>query len=211
MENFIKVLIEKNTDTLDFIKGKFSDIGKILFDACNNSDTTGFNDCAFLSLLIMNYKPKNILEIGTWVGTTSYAMALTDENCNVYTCDDNNRFVNLHIDANKRIYTHPRTHSTEFLKKMLNNDIVFDMVFNDATLTKEDCELLCKLTSKDFIFATHDYYNSNGGYEKGYDAMKKMKEVLDKNNIKYSEYIPQKEWYFADRINACSGLLVCNK
>lgn len=211
MENFINNLIEKNGNTLDLIKDKFSVIGKQLFDACNHTDTTGYNDCAFLSLLVLNYKPENILEIGTWVGTTSYAMALTDGDCKVYTCDDSNRFVKLNIEANNRIFTHSKTHSTEFLKRMINDDMVFDMIFNDASLSNEDCELLCKLTPKDFIFVTHDYFNSNGGYEKGYDAMEKMKQVLGKNNINYSEYIPKKEWYFEDRINGCSGLLICNK
>lgn len=211
MQDYIDSLYKNNVDKIANIKKKYSDFFTPLFEACNYSDTTGQGDCLFLSLLIINYKPKNILEIGTWVGTTSYTMASSSNDCNVYTCDNNDRFVNLNIEVNKRIFTHPKTHSTDFLKKVLNENKKFEMFFNDASLSNQDCELICDLASNNFIFATHDYYSSTGSFEKGYFAIESMKNILNQKNIKYVEYVPKKEWYFEDKINNCSALLICEK
>jgi predicted O-methyltransferase YrrM len=211
VNKYIENISKKYNTTINDVVLELHKISKPLFDACNYSDTTGFNDCSFLSMLILEYKPKNIMEIGTWVGTTSYAMALTSKDATIYTCDNNNKFVNLNIEQNNRIINHPNTHSTVFLNNMVNNNIKFDMIFNDASLSEEDCKLICNLSNDEFIFVTHDYYNSNGGYEKGHDAIEKMKKTLSNNKVSYTEYIPQKEWYFEDRINGCSALLICKK
>jgi predicted O-methyltransferase YrrM len=211
MEKYIENTSLRHLTDIKNVMDKMIDITKPLFSECNNSDTTGFSDCSFLSMLIMEYKPKTIMEIGTWVGTTSYTMATTSNDVIIYTCDNNNRFVNLQIEQCNRIKIHPNTHSTQFLKRLNEQKIIFDMIFNDASLSDEDCNLICELSKNEFIFVTHDYYNSEGGYEKGYYAMESMKNALSNKNILYKEYIPKKEWYFKDRINACCGLLICNK
>lgn len=211
MEQYILELSKTHGKKINEIKSEITVLTKPLFIECKHSDTTGFNDTSFLSLMILEHQPKNILEIGTWVGTTSYAMATSSTDVTVYTCDNNNRFVNMGLEQNNRIKTHPSTYSTEFLKNMLSQNIKFDMLFNDASISDEDCDMLCQLSNDKFIFTTHDYFNSNGGYEKGYHAMESMKKSLTKNNINYVEYIPKKEWYFKDRINGCCGLLICNK
>ncbi len=211
MENYIQDTSKKHKKVIDKIISELTIFSKPLFESCNYSDTTSYSDCSFLSLLILEYKPKNIMEIGTWVGTTSYAMTSTSKDVTVYTCDNNDRFVNLNLEQNNRIKIHPKTYSTEFLKNLLTQNIKFDMIFNDASISEEDCKMMCDLSNNEFIFATHDFYNSIGEHEKGYHAMETMKKILNEKNIKYFEYIPQKEWYFENRINACSGLLICSK
>lgn len=138
-------------------------------------------------------------------------MASSDDECNVYTCDNNDRFVNLNMDVNKRIFINPNTHSTDFLKRMLSEEKKFQMFFNDASLSSQDCDMIYELSTDEFIFATHDYYSSTGSYEKGYFAIESMKSILNQKNVVYSEYVPNKEWYFEDRINNCSALLICKK
>ena len=50
--------------------------------------TTGNHDCYFLYETCLKYKPKKILEIGTYIGKSSYALAL-GSTCDVYTVDEN--------------------------------------------------------------------------------------------------------------------------
>jgi len=208
MDNYINTLYKEHKINIDILKEKFNILTEELFKSCNNQDTTGLNDCLFLSLLVNHYKPSIIIEIGTWVGTTSLTMASSYDKAHVYTCDTSNKFVKQDLPQYNRIHIHPNTHSTQLLKK-LNNLRNVKMFFNDAVITEEDCELMISMSSDSFIFVTHDYYNSTGGFEKGHDAIEKFKSECDKKNIIYTEYVPLKDWYFEDRINGCCAILLC--
>ena len=89
------------------------------------------------------------------------------------------------------------------------------MFFNDASLSDEDANLIYDLANKNFIFSTHDFYNSNGGYEKGYDAIQKMLKVLEeKQNKNFELYLPRKEWYNGghnNEINGCTAFIQISK
>lgn len=210
MEKYISELYKSHKNEINRIKNIFHFLTKPLFDACEYQNTTGSNDCLFLSLLVTHYKPDTIIEIGTWVGTTSLVMATSYEKVNIYTCDTDNKFVKQDLEQYNRIHIHPNTHSTQLLKKL--NDVKdVKLFFNDAIVTEEDCQLMINMSSDEFIFVTHDYFNSEGGYEKGHDAIEKFKSSCLINNVSYIEYLPMKNWYFEDRINGCCALLICNK
>lgn len=211
MQNFINSIVEfVGQDKTNQIKEYLLSQTKPLFDACNSEDTTSLSDLLFLSLLVSYYKPNKIVEVGTWVGSSTLALAYPNQECKVFTCDNNDRFVFQNLEPYTRIFIHPNTYSTQFLKE-IHPEKNIDMFFNDAIIDEIDCELMIDMASNNFIFATHDYYDQHGNHQKGNWVMEIFKNALIKNSIKFTELIPERSWYFGDRINGCCGLLICQK
>ena len=123
-------------------------------------DSTSNEDCYFLYETCLEYKPKKILEIGTLVGKSAYAMALGSD-CEIHTVDKSrDRFI-VH-EGFERIIKYPNTESMEFW----DNDISgFDFVFVDAWLESEDCENIFEKTLDNFWFLCHDYRFNDKGEE----------------------------------------------
>jgi len=121
-------------------------------------NSTSNRDCYFLYETCLEYKPKKILEIGTLVGKSAYAMALGSD-CEIHTVDKSrDRFI-VH-EGFDRIIRYPNTESMEFW----DNDISgFDFVFVDGWLKFEDCENIFEKTLDKFWFLCHDYrFNEKG-------------------------------------------------
>ena len=126
----------------------------------NTKDSTSNEDCYFLYEKCREYKPKKILEIGTLVGKSAYAMALGSD-CEIHTIDKNrDRFV-LH-KGHEQIIRYPETTSIDFWKKGIGG---FDFVFVDGWLKFEDCEKIFQHTLDNFWFLCHDYKFDDKGYE----------------------------------------------
>lgn len=139
-------------------------------------------DCIFLATIVKEYNPGNILEIGTWFGTTSAVMA-SEITGNVYTCDNTDVFV----DSLKSFDRIKRTNdkSANFLKKILDDkNIEIDLTFVDGTLMAGDCRLLKKLKPKVYVF--HDWR-----VRKGPKNLKAMMKIL--NPDKYDVLVPKRK------------------
>ena len=123
-------------------------------------NSTSNRDCYFLYETCLEYKPKKILEIGTLVGKSAYAMALGSD-CEIHTVDKSrDRFI-VH-EGFDRIIRYPNTESMEFW----DNDISgFDFVFVDGGLKFEDCENIFAKTLDKFWFLCHDYRFNDKGEE----------------------------------------------
>ena len=66
---------------------------QLIKDWPDTPDSTSNADCYFLYETCLEYKPKKILEIGTLVGKSTYAMALGSD-CEIHTVDKNrDRFI----------------------------------------------------------------------------------------------------------------------
>ena len=103
-------------------------------------NSTSNEDCYFLKKMCEEYNPTKILEIGTFVGKSAYAMA-SGSDCMIYTVDrDKDKF--LKPDKYKyladRIIRHPFMDSIDFWKNYpdLNG---FDFVFVDGWLRQRRC------------------------------------------------------------------------
>ena len=128
-------------------------------------DSTSNEDCYFLYETCLEYKPKKILEIGTLVGKSAYAMALGSD-CEIHTVDKNrDRFI-VH-EGFERIIRYPNTESMEFWKNGMDG---FDFVFVDGRLNFEDCENIFEKTLDNFWFLCHDYRFN----DKGKEVVKRM-------------------------------------
>ena len=128
--------------------------------------STSNEDCYFLKKLCEEYKPKKILEIGTFVGKSAYAMA-SGSDCMIYTIDrDKDKF--LKPDKYKyladRIIRHPFMDSIDFWKNYPDLD-GFDFVFVDGWLRQKDVENIFDKTLDNFWFMCHDYRINDKGEE----------------------------------------------
>ena len=146
-------------------------MSQLIKDWPDLSKSTSNEDCYFLKKMCEEYKPKKILEIGTFVGKSAYAMA-SGSDCMIYTVDrDKDRF--LKPDKYKylaeRIIRHPFMDSIDFWKNFPDLD-GFDFVFVDGWLKQEDVENIFERTLDYFWFVCHDYRF----YDKGEEVVKRM-------------------------------------
>ena len=123
-------------------------------------DSTSNADCYFLTETCRQKKPKKILEIGTLIGKSTYALALGSD-CEIHTIDKNkDRFI-LH-EGFERIIRYPETNSIEFWEMSISG---FDLVFVDGWLKQKDVENMFESTLDNFWFLCHDYKFNDKGEE----------------------------------------------
>lgn len=120
--------------------------------------------CFALYCLARYFQPKNILEIGTYIGksTLSMAQGIDREGVEIHTCDVNNNLPLPSHTACKIVqYNKP---SEEMLDILLDNSqLPFDMVNIDGRVKKNDIEKLSKLLKEDTVICLDDFE----GIEKG--------------------------------------------
>jgi predicted O-methyltransferase YrrM len=152
MEQIVQTLHETFKDELDAIRREFSEkIG-------NTPCSTSVEDCLFLYTLIRFFKPKTILEIGTFVGSTLFSIVRACENngtdYKIYTIDLENNLTFPFTSQQKSHITFFHEHSDKSLSRISDQ---LDFVFSDADLTVESASILSKLVKSSTVFATHDF------------------------------------------------------
>ena len=160
-------------------------------------DSISRSDALFLQLACLVEIPKKIMEIGTWVGTSAYALSQASDAL-IYTCDqgpDNFYIIEGQESYTDRIIRHPDTHSSEFFKKI---DGGFDFVFVDGWLKDDDAKGIFDKCENKFTFITHDYYR----YEKpkpvfckGHHAAERMIKYAWENEYECELCPPSPDWY----------------
>jgi hypothetical protein len=177
-------------------------------------------DAIFLQLACLVEKPKKIMEIGTWLGTSTYAMAQASDAL-IYTCDQgpDNFYIHEGNDSyTNRIIRHPDTHSSKFLK---NIDGGFDFVFVDGWLKDDDAEGIFEKCQDNFTFIAHDYYRPEKPkpvFCKGYQAVERMLKYAWENGYETELYPPSPDWYHGGfhvhhfgGVNACCAMIKFEK
>lgn len=109
-----------------------------------------------LKLLTDKLKPKVVVEIGTFIGNSTYAMQSAGH---IYTCDHDNDCV----DSTERITCYPRKSSVEMMGQLVDHGIKADMFFIDGRLRYADIPLILRLAKPSTVFVFDDYR----GREKG--------------------------------------------
>jgi len=131
------------------------------------------NEGELLYKMVRYFRPKNILEIGTWFGTSANFMAhaLSDAEIDgtVYTCDKNNLFVAPH-----ELIEYHNCLSEDLLKDLRRRAVQIDMVFTDGRLYPKDAKRI-KSLMPNVLFSTHDYT----GKEKGWRNVRALKKTYD--------------------------------
>tara|TARA_R110000765_G_scaffold164293_1_gene269402 strand:- start:206 stop:769 length:564 start_codon:yes stop_codon:yes gene_type:complete len=171
------------------------------------------SDAHFLQLACLVEKPKKIMEIGTWVGTSAYALSQASDAL-IYTCDegpDNFYIIEGQESYTDRIIRHPDTHSSEFFKKI---DGGFDFVFVDGWLKDDDAKGIFEKCEDNFTFITHDYYRIEKPkpvFCKGHHAVERMIKYAWENEYECELYPPNPDWYSAGGyyVKNFGGMNIC--
>lgn len=145
-------------------------------------------DCLMVYLMVNYYKPKVVLEIGTYSGTITHIIVNGNESVEkVYTCDKNNVFHN----RVPSIVKYTNSLSTPFLKSLIKKGVKIDFCFVDANLQGglKDAKLIKKLFGDNrVVFSTHDYAPG----QKGVTNIDKMINVLGGSDRRFEVITPDK-------------------
>lgn len=98
-------------------------------------------------------KARVVIEVGTFIGTSTMALGLGSAVEVVYTCDGSNDC----LDATDTIRTYPKVSSVDMLQDLRRLGVKADLCFFDGVLRDLDVELLRGLIHADTVFAFHDY------------------------------------------------------
>lgn len=98
-------------------------------------------------------KAQRVIEVGTFIGLSTTALASAETVTDVYTCDASNDC----LDGDGVIWTHPKTASTQMFKSLVATHVTADLCFFDGTLAAADVPLLKRVTHQNTVFVVHDY------------------------------------------------------
>ncbi len=96
---------------------------------------------------------KTILEVGTFIGTSTCALASAPSVERVYTCDASNDC----LPRTEKIQTFPKQSSIAMLKHLVKQRVAVDLCFFDGVLTHDDVDLLTRICHARTVFTAHDY------------------------------------------------------
>ena len=123
----------------------------------NIEASTSNADCFFLALLVKKYKPINILEIGTFVGKSTYSIACAAKSnggkFNIDTIDIQKKCIKKKFAKLKEVKFY-NDHSSKLLPKFKRK---YDFIFIDANLDNETVIALKKLIKKNTLIVLHDF------------------------------------------------------
>ena len=94
-----------------------------------------------------------VIEIGTFIGASTHALAASDGVAAVYTCDASNDCV----QSDGIITSFPRASSTQMLRALVSRGVRADLCFFDGVVQKADLSPLARLCGPQAVFAVHDY------------------------------------------------------
>ena len=158
----------RNTDELsrekDDLNNSLKKLEELRKNAEYNTGSISFSSAWCLYNLVRYFKPKRIIEVGTFIGKSTISMSQAQddegiEGAEIFTCDFSNH-ISLPWNGETKIHQFQKQSSTEMLKKLTG---VFDFLFFDGRLSEEDLVLLSKLISNKTIIALDDFE----GMEKG--------------------------------------------
>lgn len=118
-----------------------------------NTGSIAWMEAYQLCALATHLEARVVIEVGTFVGTSTYALALAECVTDVYTCDASNDC----CPSTDRVHTHPFTSSQDMLLGLLKKRVRSDLCFFDGHLKELDADALCGLTHPATVFAFHDY------------------------------------------------------
>jgi len=118
-----------------------------------NTGSISEAEAYYLWALAQARKARVVIEVGTFIGTSTTALALADSVEAVYTCDASNDC----LPATPTIHPYPKRTSIDMLQDLVWKEVVADLCFFDGVLTARDVDLLARVTHPRTVYAFHDY------------------------------------------------------
>jgi len=126
--------------------------GRRLF-ADYDTGSISIEEAALLQALVEDHHARIIVEVGTFIGLSTTALASAPCVEALYTCDASNDC----LQSTDVIHTYPKRTSTSMFRDLLKRNVRADLCFFDGVLPVEDVELLLRLTHPQTVYAFHDY------------------------------------------------------
>jgi predicted O-methyltransferase YrrM len=156
-----------------------------------NTGSIGLSSAMALFLVTRAQTPGVVIEVGTFIGRSTRAMALAMSQCElpsstIYTCDYSN---NLEIPSEEKVTIEQfkQTSSTEMFQTLIARDVKADLVFLDGRLGDTDAKLLASLVKANTIYLLDDFE----GIEKGVCNSLKLETFLSRSH--FLVYPPQQD------------------
>lgn len=109
--------------------------------------------CALMYLAADLPPDSTVIEVGTFIGMSTMALAAAANVSQVYTCDASNDC----FDSFGIIRTYPHQTSIKMLGDLAKQKVSADLCFFDGTLCEQDANLLALVTHDLTVYAFHDY------------------------------------------------------
>lgn len=229
MNDFINKLVKLNNDTdLDARFEEIIDLSNSHVEiARKNNIPMGpgiaggspcLRDLYFWYLFARTLKPKMVLEIGAWIGTSTLVIAkalneVHGDDFKIVTCDfPTDVYIREHNykHLTKNIF-YNNLHSDQLVPDLKEQGYKFDAIFSDAAISLSNVNDFSSLVDKNnFSFITHDVYTDK--YSKGNDVIDKMNLSFDNINVIIPKHEDGYEVEGIDHlINAVSGAIISEK
>ncbi|MDF3031850.1 MAG: hypothetical protein K0R03_2408 [Moraxellaceae bacterium] len=133
-----------------------------------NTGSISLSAGVFLFMVCNTFKPKVVVEVGTFLGKSTTAMALgmswnDSTERHIYTCDKDNPCLLAASIGPVRIHPHSGQTSTEMFRHLVSQGVKADILSLDGRLTAEDLPLLSDLCHSETVVLLDDFE----GIEKG--------------------------------------------
>lgn len=158
--------LKKKTIQKDFFK-KIDGLDSLRIQSSYNTGSISSTTAWLLFSIVLYFKPKIILEIGSFIGKSTFSMAISADtyspegDCEIYCCDYSNEIHFPNLTKTKITQFH-KTSSTEMLKQLRDVSII-DFIHLDGRLEHEDCSLLQQKINQDTIFMLDDFEGNEKG------------------------------------------------
>lgn len=150
----------------DFFK-KIDELDNLRTQSSYNTGSISSTTAWLLFSVVLFFKPKLILEVGSFIGKSTFSMALSADNyihegnCKIYCCDYSNEIHFPNLTKTEIIQFH-KTSSTKMLKELDSLDVI-DFIHLDGRLENEDCSMLQKKINEDTVFMLDDFEGNEKG------------------------------------------------
>jgi hypothetical protein len=123
--------------------------GRADYDTGSISEAEAYSLIALAEFLAA----ETVLEVGTFIGMSTSALASGSRVAAVYTCDASNDC----LPKTAVIRTYPKRTSTQMFRELLARGVRADLCFFDGVLDRDDAVALADLTYARTVYAFHDY------------------------------------------------------
>lgn len=126
-----------------------------------NTGSISFGAMQVLYAVSAFFKPKCIVEVGTFIGNSTSALAMGSNEAEIHTCDISNNIDLFPINHN--ITQYKKVSSTTMFNQLVTGGKNIDLLFLDGRINLEDVVLLKQLFNKHTVVAFDDFES----FEKG--------------------------------------------
>lgn len=144
--------------------------------AAINTGSISRDSCKILRELTEFYRPRVIVEVGTFIGKSTLSMRASDH---IYTCD----MTNDCLPSSEKITCFPKQTSTQMLAQLWKTKkLLVDFFFFDGRIQIPDITLILSMSHVGTVYAFDDYEMSER-YEKGAINVRLMAPLLPKHRL----------------------------